>query len=158
MQETWVWSLEDEITTHSSVLAWEISWIGEPGSLQSMGQPRVTHNWSNLVCTHNNGTFLQGALVFAWQGYCHFKSKDYIKTHDLACDLLLGVLFQWVSPWGVPLGHFSSLWRQSLVWCWILPKNWAFFLKHLITNVSFSGKIKMHLGQKKLLLTNFCTK
>ena len=56
------------------------------------------------VCTHNNGTFLQGALVFAWQGYCHFKSKDYIKTHDLACDLLWGVLFQWVSPWGVPLG------------------------------------------------------
>ena len=95
------------------------------------------------VCTHNNGTFLQGALVFAWQGYCHFKSKDYIKTHDLACDLLWGVLFQWVSPWGVPLGHFSSLWRQSLVWRWILPKNWAFFLKHLITKVSFSGQIKM---------------
>ena len=29
--------LEKEIATHSSVLAWEIPWIEEPGGLQSMG-------------------------------------------------------------------------------------------------------------------------
>ena len=40
-QETWVWSLdeedllEEEMTTHSSVLAWEIPWVGEPGGLYS---------------------------------------------------------------------------------------------------------------------------
>ena len=43
MQEMWVWSLgredplEEEMATHSSILAWEISWMGEPGGLQSMG-------------------------------------------------------------------------------------------------------------------------
>ena len=29
--------LEKEITTHSSILAWRISWTDEPGRLESMG-------------------------------------------------------------------------------------------------------------------------
>ena len=29
--------LEEEIATHSSILAWRIPWTGEPGKLQSMG-------------------------------------------------------------------------------------------------------------------------
>ena len=29
--------MEKEIATHSSILAWKTSWIGEPGGLQSMG-------------------------------------------------------------------------------------------------------------------------
>ena len=44
MQETWVWSLgqedplEKEMATHSSILAWRISWTEEPGkATQSMG-------------------------------------------------------------------------------------------------------------------------
>ena len=34
-------SLEKEMATHSSVLAWEIPWTEEPGGLQSMGSKRV---------------------------------------------------------------------------------------------------------------------
>ena len=37
--------LEEEMTTHSSILAWRIPWREEPGSLQSMGLQRVGHNW-----------------------------------------------------------------------------------------------------------------
>ena len=43
MRETWVQSLgledllEKEKATHSSVLAWKISWMEEPGRLQSLG-------------------------------------------------------------------------------------------------------------------------
>ena len=33
--------LEKEISTHSSILAWEIPWTEEPGGLQSMGLQRV---------------------------------------------------------------------------------------------------------------------
>ena len=50
MQETWVQSLgwEDplgkEMATHSSILTWEISWIEEPGGLQSIGSQRVRHD------------------------------------------------------------------------------------------------------------------
>ena len=42
-QETWVQSLgqedtlEKEMATHSSIIAWEIPWTEEPGGLQSMG-------------------------------------------------------------------------------------------------------------------------
>ena len=32
------------MATHSSILAWRIPRIGEPGWLQSMGSPRVGHN------------------------------------------------------------------------------------------------------------------
>ena len=33
MQGTWVQSLEEEMATHSSILAWEILWTEEPGGL-----------------------------------------------------------------------------------------------------------------------------
>ena len=33
--------LEEEMTTHSSVLAWSIPWTEEPVGLQSRGSPRV---------------------------------------------------------------------------------------------------------------------
>ena len=36
--------LEKEITTHSSILAWEIPWTGEPVELQPMGCRRVGHD------------------------------------------------------------------------------------------------------------------
>ena len=50
MQETRVQSLgqedllEKEMETHSSILAWEIPWMEEPGRLQSMGSQRVGHD------------------------------------------------------------------------------------------------------------------
>ena len=40
-------SLEKEMATHSSVLAWRIPRTEEPGGLPSMGSHRVAHNWSN---------------------------------------------------------------------------------------------------------------
>ena len=36
--------LEKGMTTHSSILAWEISWTEEPGELQSMGWQKVGHD------------------------------------------------------------------------------------------------------------------
>ena len=50
IQETWVQSLgwedtlERGMATHSSILAWEIPWIEEPGKLQSTGSQRVGHD------------------------------------------------------------------------------------------------------------------
>ena len=36
--------LEKEMATHSSILAWRIPGMGEPGGLPSMGSHRVGHN------------------------------------------------------------------------------------------------------------------
>ena len=50
IQETQVRSLgqedplEKEMATHSSILAWKIPWVEEPGGLQSMGSQRVEHD------------------------------------------------------------------------------------------------------------------
>ena len=47
MWETWVrslvWedSLEKEMATHFSILAWEITWTKEPGRLRSMGSKEL---------------------------------------------------------------------------------------------------------------------
>ena len=49
-RETWVQSLgqedplEKEMASHSSVLAWRIPWMEEPGRLQSTGSQRVGHD------------------------------------------------------------------------------------------------------------------
>ena len=40
--------LEKEMATHSSVLAWRIPGMGEPGGLLSMGSHRIGHDWSDL--------------------------------------------------------------------------------------------------------------
>ena len=37
-------ALEKEMATHSSVLAWRIPGMGEPGGLPSMGSHRVGHD------------------------------------------------------------------------------------------------------------------
>ena len=53
MQETWVQSLglenllEEEMATHSSILAWRIPWTEEPGGLQSMGVTKSQTRLSN---------------------------------------------------------------------------------------------------------------
>ena len=55
MRETRVWSLgwedplEKEMVTHSSILAWRISWMEKPGRLQSTGLQRVRHDWATKL-------------------------------------------------------------------------------------------------------------
>ena len=55
MQETqvrslgWEDSLEKEMETHSSILAWKIPWIEEPGRLQYMESQRVRQDWATSL-------------------------------------------------------------------------------------------------------------
>ena len=39
----WEDPLEEGMATHSSILAWRITWTEKPGGLQSMGLQRVGH-------------------------------------------------------------------------------------------------------------------
>ena len=47
------------MATHSSILAWRISWTEAPGGLQFMGSQRVGHDWVT-----NTGVFLLGFIVY----------------------------------------------------------------------------------------------
>ena len=67
MQERWVGSLgqedllQEEMATHSSILAWIIPWTEEPGGQKSMGLQRVGDGWahrhiSTPISNQNNFT------------------------------------------------------------------------------------------------------
>ena len=64
-QEMWVRSLgqedplEEEMTTHSSILAWRTHRTEEPGGLQSMGSQKLRYNW---VTKHTRGSDREGPL------------------------------------------------------------------------------------------------
>ena len=51
----WEDPLKKEMTTHSSILAWEIPWTQEPGGLQSTGSQRVRHNLVLDMQQHSSG-------------------------------------------------------------------------------------------------------
>ena len=65
MQKTWLQSLgqkdplEEEMATHSSILAWEIPWTEESGRQQTKGLQRVGHDWA----TNTDVTFMRPALL-----------------------------------------------------------------------------------------------
>ena len=65
MQETqvqplgWEDPLEKKIATHSSILAWRISWTEEPGGLQPMGLQKEVDMTEQL----NNNNAVCGALL-----------------------------------------------------------------------------------------------
>ena len=40
----WEDPLEEDMATHSSILAWRIPWTEEPGRLQSIATQRVGHD------------------------------------------------------------------------------------------------------------------
>ena len=49
-------TLEKEMATHSSTLAWKLPWMEKPGRLQSMESQRVGHNIVFLaVCNSLHG-------------------------------------------------------------------------------------------------------
>ena len=46
---------------HSSIFAWKILWIEEPGRLQSMGSQRLRHDWA---CIHTKYESREDGEVF----------------------------------------------------------------------------------------------
>ena len=60
----WEDSLEKEMTTHSSILAWIIPWTEEPSRLKSMGSQRVRHAWATN--THTQPSLWSNAHTHRW--------------------------------------------------------------------------------------------
>ena len=95
-------ALEKEMATHSSVLAWRIPGMGEPGGLPSMGSHKVRHDWSDLAAAaiNNKSVTKTNILIYRF-------STRYSKHVTLRCHLRnsLGSIF-----W--PQDHilFSRLW------------------------------------------------
>ena len=59
-------TLEKEMATHSSILAWRIPRTAEPGGLPSMGLHRVGHDWSDLAaaaCWRNGASASESTSI-----------------------------------------------------------------------------------------------
>ena len=59
------------MATHSSVLAWRIPGMGEPGGLPSMGSHRVGHDWSDLAAAAAASTADDVGLIPGWELRSH---------------------------------------------------------------------------------------
>ena len=85
------------MATHSSVLAWRIPGMGEPGGLLSMGSHRVGHNWSDLAAAAaaHQHTFRITAL-------CNYLLKQIGKNKNYKQTFILLFIFTYVLyllPW-----------------------------------------------------------
>ena len=75
-------ALKKEMATLSSVLAWRIPGMGEPGGLPSMGSHRVRHDWSDLAAAAAAATFLRYSVVTFWSSIwymclCQFQTLNF---------------------------------------------------------------------------------
>ena len=99
-QETWVWSLgwedplEEEMATHSSILAWRIPWTEEPGGLESMGSQSRTRLKQPSSRYYNKA--LQCTALSKWPLLCTGQPVQHHEQH-------LPQYPQWLfSHWSVP--------------------------------------------------------
>ena len=80
-------SPEKEMATHSSILAWKIPWMEEPGGLQSMGLQRVGHDWATslppLTFAHIILTKVSWLMFNSWQRKKFRNSRFRIKWRIL---------------------------------------------------------------------------
>ena len=88
--------LDKEMATHSSILAWKIPWMEEPGRLHSMGSQRVGHDWATYIILHphhgcigeGNGTPLQYSCLEnpmdgeIWWAAVHGVAKSQTRLSD----------------------------------------------------------------------------
>ena len=121
------------MATHSSILAWRIPGIEEPGGLPSMGSHRVGHDWRDLA-----------AAAASWPpppshpptypSPCHTHKQNH--EQDKSSSLLW--MLQYLSNWQAPL-HSSF---------WIHPdKN----CKQKHPNIEHSPLFLFFLGQEHVL-------
>ena len=74
MRETPIQSLgqedpmEKKMATHSSILAWKIQWMEEPGRLQSMGVTKSQTRLSNFTSSFDSESFLVVHTLFSQDG------------------------------------------------------------------------------------------
>ena len=96
-------ALEEEMATHSSVLAWRIPGTAEPGGLPSMGSHRVRHDWSDLATAATLGKTLHVmflSLLFLTLSPAVFLntlwSLQFFKHLNLRC--LYSIVYVLLSP------------------------------------------------------------
>ena len=130
------------MATHSSILAWKIPWMEEPGSLLSMGSLSVRHDWATSLHFHAlEKEMATHSSVLAWRipGTGEPGGQPSIGSHrvghdwsDLAVAAAAVGKFLMIYPWvyaiilwniliGTPLnmkkGLLLHLWVSNILFC-----------------------------------------
>ena len=86
------------MATHSSTLAWEISWTEEPGALQFMGLQRIRHDLAtkqqehlNIILSLKNSYFLDFHVIRTPTMFIQIKPFCFLSS--LNCPMLSVILF-----------------------------------------------------------------
>ena len=76
------------MATHSSVLAWRIPGMGEPGGLPSVGSHKVGHDWSNLAAADHGSNRGSGKTVPRLSGLSILKILFHLVLYSMLLLLL----------------------------------------------------------------------
>ena len=140
--ETWLRSLgwedplEEEMATHSSILAWRIPWTEEPGGLQSMGSNRIGPNWAT------NTFFLLIVTLSIFS--CVYWPSDIVLITQYLCKLLLGKMVLSMINWQdlAKISLFIFKWSIVDLQCcdsfWCTTKWFSYTHTHTYIYIHFS--------------------
>ena len=107
----WKDPLEEEMATHSSILAWRIPWTEQPGGLQSMGSQRVRHDWAA-----NTSTFIYMCVCVCVlkteRESKHSKGQKNIKNRQ-AKRRHMYYLIKVILKWDCKFRKISNYWYQT---------------------------------------------
>ena len=142
----WEDTLEKEIATHFSILAWRIPWTEMLGGLQPMGSQGVGHNWAAYFqCQGNAGFVCNTVSPWVCRNWCPAIPCFFRGTHlqEWLVDPSPITNDSYFAPWHLALTDvFSENPRMPLVSYstrtgWILWKSW----KTELANSSCGGKV-----------------
>ena len=121
MRETLVWSLgqedplEKEMATQSSTLTWKISWMEEPGGLQSMELQRVGNNWATSLSLW---TFFDIVFLWDWNENWPFPVLWPLLSFP-------NLLAYWVQHFHSIIFQIKRLQFRMNIWFWDKMNEWA---------------------------------
>ena len=93
------------MATHSSILAWRIPWVEEPGGLQSMGSQRVGHDWATSLSLWTH--MLLGSISTTFEK----NIRVFLPALGLHCRMRA---FSSCGGWGPHCSGFSCCRAQAL--------------------------------------------
>ena len=115
------------MATHSSILAWRIPWVEEPGGLQSLGSQRVGRNWMQLSMSTIYCIFdCYNKTMRLYHYYPHFTDEEtetklvkwLVQSHLTSQCLEPGFKPRQVVLWTTssqPLGHTATSARAEML-------------------------------------------
>ena len=130
-------ALEEEMSTHSSGLAWRLPGTAEPGGLPSMGSHRVRHDWSHLAAAAAKPLDVRKAgRLWSWHYIVNTWGPIWI-LNQMEGSISILILF--------PLKNFMlSLWLKDI---WNRKFGVEYFKGHLWSNGHIDIKISFMIHQ-----------